>query len=100
MENYIMDICLAIKNRQYIEFKYDGHPRRVVPFATGSHATTGTPVMRGLQVAGSSASGKFDFPKLFELGKMTDFKILDEHFEMPERFEEGDDHIDPIECEL
>lgn len=95
-----MDICSAIKNHQYVEFHYDGHPRKVIPFAAGSHATTGTPVMRGLQVAGSSSSGKYDFPKLFELSKMTSFSILNEHFEVPERFEKGDDHIDPITCEL
>ena len=95
-----MDICSAIKNHQYIEFQYEGHSSNVIPFATGRHATTGYEVMRGLQFAGTSASGKFDFPKLFEVNKITGFRILDEQFEVPERFEKGDEHINPITCEL
>lgn len=95
-----MDVCSAIQNHQYVEFHYDGHPRKVIPFAIGTHATTGTTVMRGLQVAGSSESGKYDFPKLFEINKVTAFRILDEKFEIPLRYEKGDDHINPITCEL
>ena len=95
-----MDICSAIKNHQYIDFNYEGHHRKVIPFAVGSHATTGNQVMRGLQVAGTSSSGKFDFPKLFEVGKISSFRILDEQFDVPSRFEKGDEHINPISCEL
>lgn len=95
-----MDICSAIRNHQYIEFHYDGHPRKVIPFAYGSHVTTHNQVMRGLQVAGSSSSGKFDFPKLFEVNKITQLRVLNETFEVPGRYEKGDEHISPISCEL
>ncbi len=95
-----MDICSAIKSHQYIEFQYEGHPRKVIPFAVGSHSTTGNHVMRGLQVAGGSTSGKFNFPKLFETSKISGFKILNEQFDIPERFEKGDERINPIACEL
>ena len=95
-----MDICSAIANKNYVEFEYEGYPRKAIPFATGNHATTGNKVMRALQVAGGSSSGKFDFPKLFEVSKITNFKILDDNFDIPERFEKGDEHIHPIDCEL
>lgn len=93
-------ITTAISNHKYLEFFYEGHPRTVIPFAYGNHATTHSKVLRGLQVAGSSQSGKFDFPKLFTVSQMSGVKVLDETFEVPERYVKGDEHISPIECEL
>jgi hypothetical protein len=96
-----MDIRLAIKNHQYIEFEYEGHPRKVIPYAYGNHATTHKKVMRGLQVGGSSSSGKFDFPKLFEVDKISHLRVLEEVFqEVPLGYRKGDEHIKPIEYEL
>lgn len=90
----------AINSHQYLEFQYEGYPRKVVPFAHGSHATTGNKVMRGLQVAGGSKSGKFDFPKLWTIDEMSGVRMLDETFEIPERYEKGDKDIRPIVAEL
>jgi hypothetical protein len=96
-----MDISSAIKNHNYIEFLYEGHHRKVIPYAYGDHATTRNKVMRGLQVAGTSASGKFDFPKLFEVEKMTNFNVLAEQFaEIPVGYRKGDEHIAPMTDEL
>jgi hypothetical protein len=96
-----MDICSAIKNHQYIEFQYEGHHRKVIPYAYGSHVTTKNKVMRGLQIAGSSSSGKFDIPKLFDVDKILSLKVLEETFkEIPEEYRQGDEHIYPIVCEL
>jgi len=95
-----MNICTAIQNHNYIEFQYEGHARKVIPYAHGNHATTRNNVMRGLQVAGSSASGKFDFPKLFEIDKITNLHVLEEAFVIPAGYRKGDEHISPIHCEL
>ncbi|NCU31136.1 hypothetical protein EOL73_04215 [Candidatus Saccharibacteria bacterium] len=96
-----MDICLAIKNHNYLEFLYEGYARKVIPFAHGLHAKTRTGVMRGLQVGGASKSGKFDVPKLFETEKMSNIIILEELFaNLPDGYKKDDKHINPIECQL
>jgi len=96
-----MDAVLeAINNHKYLEFQYEGYPRKVIPFAYGGHASTHNKVMRGLQVAGGSASGKYDFPKLWTVDQMTSLKVLDETFEIPERYQKGDENISPIDAEL
>jgi hypothetical protein len=95
------EIIVAIKNHQYLEFQYEGYARKVIPFAYGNHITTHKKVMRALQVAGGSSSGKFDFPKLFEVSKISNPRVLDEIFEeIPARYQKGDDHISPVEHEL
>lgn len=93
-------IITAINNRQYLEFQYEGYPRKVIPFAYGSHATTHNKVMRGVQVAGGSASGTYDTPKLWTVDEISNVNILDETFEVPGRYQKGDKGIDPIEAEL
>lgn len=94
------EIITAIKEHRYLEFQYEGYPRKVIPFAYGNHITTANKVMRGLQVAGGSASGKYDFPKLWTAAEMSGVRVLDEQFEIPGRYQKGDDHISPIEAEL
>lgn len=95
-----MDICSAINKQHYIEFRYEGHLRKVIPSAHGNQISTHSKVIRGLQVAGTSASGKFDFPKLFEVDKVSGLRIVEERFEVPPRYKKGDKHISPIHCEL
>lgn len=94
------EIITAINNRRYLEFQYEGHYRKVVPLAYGSHITTHNKVLRALQVAGSSKSGKFDFPKLFSVEEVSGLSILDETFEIPSTYTKGDKLISPIETEL
>jgi len=81
-------------------FEYEGYKRQVIPFAYGRHASTKNEVMRGLQTAGGSKSGKYDFPKMWSVDEMTNIRILDETFEIPVRYEKGDKGIDPIVAEL
>lgn len=101
VEKNVNEIIAAIKNHQYLEFQYEGHFRKVVPFAYGGQVTTHNKVMRALQVAGSSSSGKFDFPKLFDVNKISSLRVLEEAFSgIPVGYEKGDKHINPIECEL
>lgn len=92
--------CEAIKNRRLVQFSYDGHPRRVVPAAHGSHVTTGNEVLRGYQIGGTSSSREIPLWDLFLVGKIVDAEILDEGFaEDPPGFVRGDKHID-VHCEL
>lgn len=94
------DIVTAINEHKYLEFQYEGYPRKVVPFAYGNQISTGKKVMRGLQVAGGSKSGNFDFPKLFIVSDITGVRLLEESFTVPVRFAKGDKAISPIEAEL
>ena len=96
----MIDIVNAINNCKILEFEYEGHLRKVIPFAYGSHVTTHNKVLRALQIAGTSESGKFDFPKLFNVEGITDIKVLDEAFEVPDRYTKGDKAISPVEAEL
>lgn len=100
VEKNMTAIVTAINNHQYLQFTYEGHYRKVIPFAYGDHITTHNKVMRGLQVAGSSSSGKFDFPKLFSVSEMTGVQVVDETFEIPSHYSKGDKAISPIEAEL
>lgn len=94
------EIINAIKNHNYLEFTYEGLHRKAIPFAIGTHITTGNKTMRALQVAGSSASGKFDFPKLWTVNDMHSVRTLEEKFDIPDRYQSGDDHLNPIDAAL
>jgi hypothetical protein len=95
-----MEICDAISARQVVSFDYDGHPRIVQPAAAGPHATTGNLVFRGYQVGGTGNTRTVPFWDLFLIGKISNFEILDETFEVdPPGYTRGDKHID-VQCEL
>ncbi|MEO7617774.1 MAG: hypothetical protein ABIS59_02940 [Candidatus Saccharibacteria bacterium] len=94
-------IAEAIKNHRYLEFNYEGHVRRVVPYAFGRSVSKGTNVMRALQLSGGSVSGKNDFPKLFAIDEISELRILDDIFSLiPLGYKKGDKHINPILGEL
>lgn len=93
-------IVTSINGHHYLEFDYEGYPRKVIPFAYGNHISTRNKVMRALQVAGSSSSGKFDFPKLFTVDEMSNVIVSAETFVAPESYTKNDSHISPIDVEL
>jgi hypothetical protein len=96
-----VDLSEAIKNRNFVAFHYDGHPRVVVPAAFGIHTTTGNEVLRGYQVEGTGNSRSVPFWDLFLTGKMTNVEILDGQFiEDPPYYSRNDKHIDPIHAQL
>lgn len=96
-----MDFSEAIQNRNFVAFKYDGHPRVVIPAAFGIHATTGNEVLRGYQVEGTGNSRPVPFWDLFLTGKMSGVEVLDSQFiQDPPHYSPNDKHIDPIHAQL
>jgi hypothetical protein len=90
----------AIEARCIIEFDYDGHHRRVQPATVGTHVTTGNPILRGYQVAGTGKSREVPFWDLYLLEKMVNLKTTEDTFdEDPPGYKPGDTHID-VETEL
>jgi len=63
------DICNAIKNREIIQFYYDGGIRIVEPFCCGVNKK-GNLVLRGYQIGGYSSSGNPIGWKLFKVDEM------------------------------
>lgn len=85
----------AIRNRNLIEFYYDGGNRTVEPHCYGI-TTAGNEGLRAFQVDGHSSSGKMGW-KMFDLGKADDIEILDETFDSPRPgYSKGDKGMDMI----
>lgn len=96
-----MDLCGAINNKKLVSFTYDGHHRVVMPAAHGSHATTGSHVLRGYQVGGTGKTRAVPFWDLFLVDKMSNIEVQDEGFvENPPYFSRGDKHMATVYCEL
>lgn len=95
------DIANAINNRQLIEFDYDGHHRKVIPAACGSHISTGNDVLRGYQVGGTSATRPVPLWDMFIIAKISNLQVLVETFtELPPHYSRDDKHISPIVAQL
>lgn len=93
------DICDAIKNKQLIEFYYNGGTRTVEPHCHGV-TTAGNEALRGYQVAGYSESGNMGW-KMFDLGKASNINVLEETFNGPRPdYKRGDKGMSQIYCEL
>lgn len=63
-------ICNAIRNKQILEFNYDGGIRVVEPFCYGV-STAGFEVLRGFQTGGYSSSGNSLGWKLFRVDEIS-----------------------------
>lgn len=72
-------ICNAIKNKQVLEFYYDGGIRVVEPFCYGI-STAGNEVLRGFQIEGYSNSGNSFGWKLFKIDEMTSIRNKNMNF--------------------
>ena len=95
----IAEICTAIKNKQLLEFYYEGGNRIVEPHCYGL-TTAGNEGLRAFQVAGYSSSGKMGW-KMFDLAKADDIAILDDTFSFPRSgYKRGDKGMANIYCEL
>jgi predicted DNA-binding transcriptional regulator YafY len=70
----------ALRNRQVLEFSYNGHPRIVEPQSYGLGKRTEHPVMRGFQRTGGSISGYTRGLRLFELAKISELRRTGEQF--------------------
>ncbi|AEM78240.1 hypothetical protein [Thermoanaerobacter wiegelii] len=73
------DICSAIKNREVIQFYYEGGIRIVEPFCYGE-STKGNLVLRGYQVDGYSSSGNPIGWKLFIVDNMHNISLTGRKF--------------------
>ncbi|NIA21694.1 MAG: hypothetical protein GWP05_06955 [Anaerolineaceae bacterium] len=73
-------ICTAISKREVISFDYDGGNRTVEPHCHGV-STADNEVLRGYQIAGSSASGNPMAWKLFKVSQMGTIKNTGQIFQ-------------------
>ena len=71
-------ICAAIRNRELLEFDYDGLHRVVAPYCHGF--TSKNEVLRAVQVQGESHSRGMGFGKLWKLEKMLDVRRAGDPF--------------------
>jgi hypothetical protein len=95
-----MDICKAIEGRKLVSFYYKDHQRTLIPAAHGSHKTTGNHVLRAYQVGGTRNEGETPGWGMFIVDDITSFVVLNETFDTPPGYRQGDSHIVPLHCEL
>jgi len=93
-------ICQAIQERRVIEFRYDGHYRKVEPYCHG-RSKKGKESLRGYQIAGGSNSRSVPFWRLFTTAKMGNLTLTDETFagNRP-RYNPNDKDLRPIHCNV
>lgn len=92
------EICNAIRNKNIIEFIYDGENRTVEPHCYG-FTTKENEAIRAYQIAGYSSSGKMGW-KLYDLSKAKNMKVLDETFNVRGDYKKGDKGMSSIYCEI
>lgn len=72
-------ICAALRNRQLLEFEYEGLRRVVAPYCHGF--TSKNEVLRAVQVQGESRSRGIGSGKLWTVSKMLDLRATGATFE-------------------
>ncbi len=93
-------LCEAIRDRKLLEFIYHGRRRVVAPYCHGI-STSGSEVLRAIQVRGSSGSGGFGFGKLWLVADMVDPRVSDEMF-VPDdpNYNPNDSGMKEIHCRV
>ena len=90
-----MIIIHALKNKQRIQFVYNGKVRVAEPQCYGI-GTKGTELLRVYQITGGSQP-----EPLFDVSKIEDLKLLNEFFKKPgPNYKKGDSAMKEIFCEL
>ena len=74
-------ICDAIKSKLILEFNYEDGTRIVEPYCFGE-SSKGNKVLRAFQIKGHSKSGNPQGWKLFNVSKMENVAINQEHFSL------------------
>jgi predicted DNA-binding transcriptional regulator YafY len=88
-------ICKAIHEKRRLRFVYHGKPRLVEPQCHGI-STAGREVLRAHQIRGGTQP-----EPLFELAKMSELVLLDEHFTRPgPHYKPNDSAMALIFCQL
>lgn len=92
-------ICSAIRNKQVIQFFYNGGTRVVEPHCHGV-TTAGNEGLRAYQISGYSESGKMGW-KMFDLNHASSIIILDDTFSSPRPgYNRDDKGMSQIYCQL
>ena len=93
-------ICEAIQKNRVIEFRYDGHYRKVEPYCHG-RSKKGKDSIRGYQIAGGSNSRRIPFWRLFTITKMGNPTLTNETFDGDRpRYNPNDKDLNPIHCNI
>lgn len=94
------DICKAIKNREIIQFYYDGGIRIVEPFCYGENSK-GNLVLSGYQIGGYSSSGDPVGWRLFRKDRMQDISLVGRKFiQIRPRYNPNDKRMKKIICNV
>ena len=72
-------ICDAIRRGRLLELEYEGLRRVVAPYCHG-RSRAGREVLRAVQVAGASRSGKLGMGKLWLVDKMAGVRVSEQPF--------------------
>jgi predicted DNA-binding transcriptional regulator YafY len=93
-------ICEAIRNKQLIQFRYDGLIRIVEPHLLGE-TTAGNDALSAYLVRGYTESDRRPYWRLYKLDEMSAIVILDETFEGPRKgYNSNDTRMTRIHCRL
>ena len=93
-------ICTAIQRHAVLHFNYDGGPRTVEPHAHGT-STAGHEVLRAYQTSGFSRSGAPTGWRLFDVGKMRELRIGEDHFASPRpQYNPHDSAMTDVHCHV
>jgi len=96
----ISQICDAIRNKNFLEFYYDGHFRKVEPHTLGV-SKKGNDLLSAYQTSGGSKEGKVPDWKQFNLNKIERLNVLPETFSNPRSgYVRDDSRMTKIYCEL
>jgi|JI9StandDraft_1071089.scaffolds.fasta_scaffold116709_2 hypothetical protein len=95
MRTLIID---AIKNKNVIEFTYDGESRTVEPHCFGL-TTKNNEAIRAFQIDGFSSTGNMGW-KLYDLSKADNFNVLLDTFTTRDDYKKDDKGMSEIYCEI
>jgi len=93
-------ICEAIHSRKLLEFDYEGMLRVAAPYCHGV-TNQGLEVVRAVQVAGASRSGRLGIGKLWLVEKMKDLRTTGDLFEPDDpHYNPNDSAMPQIHCRI
>ncbi len=79
----------AIKERKKVSLMYKGVLRIIEPYLVGIN-TKGNESLRAYQIGGYSSSGNLPAWRLFLFEDIEDIEVLDDHFEINDKYNHND----------
>jgi hypothetical protein len=93
-------ICEAIRNKNLLEFYYNGYHRVVEPHTLGV-SKKNNDILSAFQIRGESESDKSSPWRLFDLVEMENMRVLEEKFSgHRDGYKKGDKRMIQIWCEI